>query len=635
MSLSPSEILKKYWGFSEFRPLQDEIINSVLEGKDTLALLPTGGGKSICFQVPALAKEGICIVVSPLIALMKDQVENLQKRGIKAKTVYTGMSRKDIDATLDTCAYSDVKFLYLSPERLNTAEFKARVLKMKVSLIAVDEAHCVSQWGYDFRPAYLKIAEVRELLPNIPLIALTASATPKVVHDIQSKLLFKKENLFQQSFARSNLSYVVRKTENKQLLLLDILKKVAGTGIVYVRNRKRTKELADYLLKNKVSADFYHAGLTTDERSKKQNNWIANKTKVIVCTNAFGMGIDKPDVRAVVHYEPVESPEAYYQEAGRAGRDGVRSFAVQVMSEQDLFSLNEQKEKNFPTPKEVRDMYDQILGYLSIAYNDGSGREYDFDLSDFCKKFSYSPIKVMHGLKLLESQEILFFSEGLLETPKVKIIVDKEVLYKFQVENRKYEPLIKFILRTCPGVFEDAVTFNETILSEKLKQTFDTTIGMLTYLNNIDILSYRPRREKPQLILLQDRVKREDVKLDTDYISERMSEYRERIKAVQKYLLNTLVCRSRMLLHYFGEDNTSDCGVCDICLTRKKAHLSTEEFSLLVNKIENLVKVKSHTVNELADVLNTKAEKIILIIEWLAECSTITRDEQGGIQWLG
>jgi ATP-dependent DNA helicase RecQ len=627
---SPHDILLQYWGFDRFRPMQEEIIRSVLDGHDTLALLPTGGGKSLCFQVPAMCMEGLCIVVSPLIALMRDQVLNLAQRGIKAEAIHTGLPKGEIDRLLNNAVFSDLKFLYVSPERLGTDEFKARVRDMKVNLVAIDEAHCISQWGYDFRPSYLQIAALRELLPKVPVIALTATATKIVVKDIQDKLLFTNGKVFQKSFVRHNLSYVLRKADDKNLQLLDILKKVNGSAIVYVRSRRKTKEIADYLRRNRISADFYHAGLENDERSKRQLAWLQNKIRVIACTNAFGMGIDKADVRLVIHMEPTDSIEAYFQEAGRAGRDEQKAYAIQLITTADNEDLLKSKNEDIPAYKEVKEIYDTICGEANIAYDEGAGLQFDFDLSLYAKQHSYSPIKVMHALKLLESQQLLSASDGFFSSAKIKVIVGKDVLYKFQVEHRKFEPLVKMILRTCSGVFEDYVTFNEAAIASKLKWTAEDTVTGLHRLSDLDILSYQPRREKPQITLLQNRIKKEQMSLDKKFIEDRIAGFKERIDSVRGYISNQTICLSRYLVQYFGETGSQDCGICSICLGRKKKTLSHAEFESIANNISAML-LEPMPFSVISSRLNIEIEKIKEVIDWLADNGKIGRTEDGRI----
>lgn len=418
-------ILAKYWGYHSFRPLQEEIITSVLQGNDTLALLPTGGGKSVCFQVPALVQEGVCIVISPLIALMKDQVDNLQKKGISAIAITSAMHKREIDIAFDNCVYGNIKFLYLSPERLITPIAQARIQKMKVSLIAVDEAHCISQWGYDFRPSYLEIAKLRELQPKVPVLALTATATPEVVKDIQEKLRFKKANVLQKSFERKNLAYVVIGEEDKLSRLLKVVNNVGGTGVVYVRNRKKTQEVAAFLQKNKIPADFYHAGLTPGERSQKQDSWIKNKTRVIVATNAFGMGIDKPDVRFVVHLDLPDSLEAYFQEAGRAGRDEGKAYAVMLYNEADINDLKSNVEMSFPSVEEIRQTYQALANYYQLAVGSGEGAAFDFDISELCRNYKLEPVTVFNSIRFLEKEGYISATEAVYQPSRINFTLNK------------------------------------------------------------------------------------------------------------------------------------------------------------------------------------------------------------------
>lgn len=627
---SPHDILKQYWGFDRFRPMQEDIVRSVLEAHDTLALLPTGGGKSLCFQLPAMCMDGLCVVVSPLIALMRDQVMNLNQKGIKAIAIHTGLPKGEIDRLLNNAVFADTKFLYVSPERLGTEEFKVRVMDMKVNLIAVDEAHCVSQWGYDFRPAYLKIAALRELLPGVPVIALTATATKPVVKDIQEKLLFKDGNVFQKSFVRHNLSYVLRHADDKNMQLLDILNKVKGSAIVYVRSRRKTKEISDFLKRNRISADFYHAGLDNDERSKRQTAWINNKTQVIVCTNAFGMGIDKPDVRSVVHMEPTESIEAYFQEAGRAGRDEQKAYAIQLTTAADNEDLLKNKTEHIPTYNEVKEMYDSICGEANIPYNTGVGQQFEFDISVYAKKHNHSPIKVMNVLKLLESQELLFVNDGFQSLAKIKLIIGKDVLYKFQVEHRNFEPLIKMILRTCSGVFEDYVTFNEVSIGSKIKMTGSEVIAALIRLNDLDIISFIPRREKPQIALLQNRIKIDELILDKKFIEDRIGGFKERIESVRGYLTNENICLSRYLVQYFGEADADDCGICSVCLGKKKQALSVLEFENIASTILELLK-QPMTFKDINLGIEASTERTKEVLEWLYDNGKIARSEDGKI----
>ncbi len=627
-------ILKQYWGFSAFRPLQEDIIQSVLQGKDTLALLPTGGGKSVCFQVPALAMQGLCLVVSPLIALMKDQVQQLNKRGIKAAAVYSGMPYRDIQTLLDNATNGAYKFLYISPERLATDDFRQRLPHLKVSLLVVDEAHCISQWGYDFRPPYLQIAEVRELLKKVPVAALTATATPKVVEDIQDKLLFRSRNVFRKSFVRSNLSYVVRQTINKQQSLLEILTRVSGTAVVYVRNRRKAKEFSDYLLKHRVKSDFYHAGLDPNLRARKQEAWMAGKTRVICCTNAFGMGIDKPDVRLVVHLDLPDSPEAYFQEAGRAGRDEQKAFAVQLVEKSDLISLDEKQKEHFPESSFIREVYDELCKEFRIAYHSGLNESFDFDLGTFSATRKWNPVPVLSALKILEQHKFIYLTEGVYQPSKIKAYASKEVLYKFQVEHKVLEPLIKFILRTSEGIFEDYVPLDEEAIAVRMKVPAATIAEQLQLLHRHHIFSYQARKNNPQVVLLQGRIKREELRLEEEFIAERKREYTARLAAMRNYVTENNVCRTRLLVQYFGETSAKDCGMCDVCVARKRAGLSAAEFSAIMKQLEDILSQEALLPEALYTELNLKKENLTSAIEYLLEAGRISKNEEGALYWV-
>lgn len=629
-----NQILKQYWGFNTFRAPQREIIESVIAGHDTLALLPTGGGKSICFQVPVMAMDGICIVVSPLIALMKDQVMNLNKKGIKAAAIYTGMPYRQIDTLLDNCVYGNYKFLYISPERLATDDFRVRMQRMKVCLLAVDEAHCISQWGYDFRPPYLKIAEVRDQLKNVPVIALTATATTEVVTDIQQQLHFKEGKVFIKSFVRSNLSYVVRQTTNKEQSLVDILSKVKGSAIVYVRNRKKTKEFADALNKHRIVADYYHAGLEPSLREKKQDNWVHNKTRVIVCTNAFGMGIDKPDVRTVVHIDVPDTLEAYFQEAGRAGRDEKKAYAVQLLDLSDIESLNKKLKESLPSPEFIREVYDALSIYLRISYNSGFQQTYDIDLGDFASKNKWLTNKALSALKTLQQQEIIYLTEGVYRQSQIKVATTKEVMYKFQVENKQYDPIIKFILRSSEGVFEDYVHIDEQNMAGRLKITANIVIELLNKLDSFGVFSYLPRKDKPQVIYLQNRLRKEELRLNTTAINDRKNEYETRLKAVREYVTENNTCRTRMLVKYFGEKDVDDCGVCDVCLAKKKSGLTDVQFSKAVSDVEAILKAKPLSILELSKQLNIEGVNYNKVLDFLMDAGKVTRNADKQLVWV-
>jgi ATP-dependent DNA helicase RecQ len=606
----PTDILKQYWGFDQFRPLQEDIIRSVLDGKDTLALLPTGGGKSICFQVPALCKEGVCIVVSPLIALMKDQVFNLKKRGIEAEAIFSGMAYREMDRILDNVAYGNIKFLYLSPERLTTDLIRERIKKMKVNLLAVDEAHCISQWGYDFRPPYLLISEIREFIPHVPVIALTATATPEVVDDIQEKLLFKQKNEFQKSFSRPNLAYVVLSEENKNAKLLDILRKVKGAGVVYARNRKLTKEIAKFLQEHKISADFYHAGLTPDERSKKQEDWLAGKTAIMVCTNAFGMGIDKPDVRTVVHMDLPESLEAYFQEAGRAGRDEKKSYAVLLYSEADKQSLERNLQVSFPPIQEIQQVYRALGSYYQLAVGAGEFQTFDFDIAEFCKNFKLEVFSTFSVLKVLEQEGWITMTESVWMPASFMVIVNRETLYDFQIKNPGLDPLVKALLRLSEGAFQHFVPINEAAVARLLKTTVEKVILAIQQLQKEGIVVYRPLKDKPQLTFTKERVATENFTIDTVAYNERKQRQQKRIEKAIAYATNAR-CRSQQLLEYFGESSPT-CGVCDVCLGRTKSELSADDFERYKMKIKQLIQAEKITERQLLEAFSSNRHAIVL-----------------------
>jgi len=614
------EILEKYWGYKSFRPLQEDIINSVLNGNDTLALLPTGGGKSICFQVPAMAKEGICIVVSPLIALMKDQVENLQKKDIKAVAITSAMHKREIDIALDNCVHGKIKFLYLSPERLETEIVKVRIKKMKVNLIAIDESHCISQWGYDFRPSYLKIANLRELLPNVPLLALTATATSEVVDDIQEKLLFKKKNLLQKSFERKNLAYIVQQEEDKLPRLIKIATNIKGTGIVYVRNRKKTQEIASYLKSNKIAADFYHAGLDGKTRDLKQQNWIENKTRIIVCTNAFGMGIDKPDVRFVVHLDLPDSLEAYFQEAGRAGRDEKKAFAVLLYNNGDKLELQKNIENQFPPIEEIRTTYQALANYFQLATGSGMGVTFNFDIAAFCDTYKLQTITTFNCLKFIEREGYITLSDALYKPARIKIEVNREDLYKFQISNPAYDFFIKILLRSYSGLFDEFAKISEYDLAKKLSTKQEEVIKRLNYLQQVNIITYVPQTELPLLTFTQPRIDAKELNISKENYAQLKKRAIERMEAVLHYAESTQKCRSRLLLAYFGETNTQRCNQCDVCLEENKQHLNNEEFDSISKQIQQLLAVHPMPLKQLVDAITESTEeKSLKTIQWMLD----------------
>lgn len=592
------QILRHYWGHNSFRPLQEDIIQAVLDGKDSLALLPTGGGKSICFQVPALQREGICIVVSPLIALMKDQVENLRARGIESVAIFSGMGKREIDIILDNCVYGPVKFLYLSPERLMTELVRERIKYMKVNLFAIDEAHCISQWGYDFRPPYLHLAELRELHPNVPILALTATATNRVVEDIQDKLGFKERNVFRKSFERKNLSYVVSHDENKLRKLFTIAKRIKGTGIVYVRNRRETQEVSRLLNREGVVSDFYHAGLDTELRSKKQESWVLNQTSVIVSTNAFGMGIDKPDVRFVVHLDLPESLEAYYQEAGRGGRDEKRAYAVLLYTEADRIQLLQKLERSFPSIEEIRQVYHQLGNYFQIAYGAGEDLTFEFDIADFCARFKLDVLKTLNTLKFLEHDEYITVTESVFLPSRLKIIVSPEELYRFQIEYASFDPFIKVLLRSYGGLYDQYAQIRESDLAKRLGIHLRQVIEMIKKLELLELVSYLPQTDKPQINFTKARVDSGNLFIDHRYLKERKEIMQEQVTSVIAYA-NSDRCRSQSLLEYFDDHSTDKCGVCDVCLEEKRKEKEIYLEDNITNEILSILSEKPLSLDDL------------------------------------
>lgn len=562
------EVLKNFWGYDTFRYPQEDIINSVLLGKDTLALLPTGAGKSICYQVPILSNPGIGIVVSPLIALMKDQVQQLRRKGIKAIEIVSGMSAREIDIALDNCIYGDIKFLYLSPERLQNNLVQERIKKMKVNLLAVDEAHCISQWGYDFRPAYLNISAIREIIPNVPVLALTASATSEVVLDIQEKLQFKESNIFQISFERKNLNYLVIKEENKLRRLVKIISKVPGTALCYVRNRKQTEEIAKFLNQHGIRADYYHAGLNLLDRARKQDDWILNKTKIMVATNAFGMGIDKPDVRLVVHLDLPESLEAYYQEAGRAGRDGLKSFAVLLNQDSDIDELKKKSIDNFPEFEELEACYQKLYNYYKIAYGSGKNLCFEFNWLDFSHQHKISIPRLIQLIKFLEYNKLIYLSDEYKNDSRLTICVSPDNLYAFQIANAHFDILIKTLLRSYGGLFEQYIAVN---LNDILKRSGINEVELnrqLKLLQEYKIIDFVKGSKAPLLTFLEDRLDSSNLMLNKKYWQSRKDVLTSKILAICDYAkLN--ICRSKQILGYFSELNYEVCGQCDVCISNK------------------------------------------------------------------
>ena len=623
-------ILKQYWGYDSFRPLQEDIINAILEGKDSLALMPTGGGKSLCYQVPAMAKDGLCLVVSPLIALMKDQVENLRRKGITAFAVYSGMSRKEVINTFKVAGESNCKFLYVSPERLESALFKEYLPGLGVNLIAVDEAHCISQWGYDFRPPYLRIAALREELPHVTMLALTASATPEVQKDICEKLEFQNHQIFRQSFERANLSYSVFKVDSKINKIIEVLRKVNGTSIVYCKSRKRTKELSELLQLQQISSDYYHAGLAQEERSKRQEAWINNKTRVIVCTNAFGMGIDKPDVRTVIHADVPDCLENYYQEAGRGGRDGKTAYAVLLYDDRDIHELEKLADLRFPSLKDIRDVYQSIANYLQIPVGSGEGDYYDFDLSDFLKKFKLVGHTTLYSLKSLEQENLLTFNEQVFNPSTVVFTTDKNQLRNIENENVKLDNIIKTLLRAYEGIFDQPAPISEKMMAGLLKIDYEEVKKQLHLLHTMGIIAYQPQKDTPQLFLSINRIKAEDVRIDMAAYINRKEQFQRRMKQMLEFVDESTACRSQVIGFYFGDEKIKACGICDNCLRQKASILSKEEFETLHHRIINLIKLEPlHTKDLLLKLNGVKKEKAWKVIEFLQAENKISVNKTG------
>lgn len=626
-------ILKTYWGYESFRPLQEVIINSVLEGKDTLALLPTGGGKSLCFQVPALAMEGLCIVISPLVALMKDQVENLRRRNITALAIHGGLNRKEVINTLRVAGNSNCRFLYVSPERLETALFKEYLPGLPISLIAVDEAHCISQWGYDFRPSYLRIQDFRKELPGIPVLALTASATPAVQKDICNQLLFTEQHVFRQSFERSNLSYSVFEVASKINKVVEILNKVQGSSIVYCKSRKRTKEYADLLNLQGIVAGFYHAGLDREQRDQIQDDWLSNKVRTIVCTNAFGMGIDKPDVRLVIHPDTPDCLENYYQEAGRAGRDDKKAYAVLLYNNKELKDLSQLTETRYPTLENVRMIYQALINYLQLPSGTGEGQSFDFDFADFVRKFKLAPLPATNSLKILEQEGLLCITEQVFQPSTVQVIAPSETVRSIEQMFPMLDPFIKCLLRTYAGIYDQAVGISEKNISFLLKKELVETSSALKKLHALDIIAYTPQKEKPQLYFLKNRVKAEQLHIDERKQAERKETFRHRIEAITRYTLERSRCRSVQIGNYFGDTQLKSCGKCDVCLQQKTNYaLKSEEFKEIHRDILLQIRPGPIAPQELLQKLgNIKKEKAWEVLQYLEAENKIVVDKEGAI----
>jgi ATP-dependent DNA helicase RecQ len=626
-------ILVKYWGFTTFRPLQEDIIKSVVEGKDTLGLMPTGGGKSLTFQVPAIASDGICLVITPLIALMKEQVNRLNSMEIKAIAIHSGLTSEEIEIALENCIYGDYKFLYVSPERISTSIFQYKVSRLNLSLVAIDEAHCISQWGYDFRPSYLKIALLRDHIPaKVPFLALTATATPHVIEDIMNKLSFKEPNILRTSFERKNISYLVRKVEDKGTYLVKTLLKAAGSGIVYVRSRKRCREVAELLVSEGISADYYHAGLPDEIRDKKQASWTSGETRVIVATNAFGMGIDKAEVRFVIHWELPDSIENYFQESGRAGRDGKPAFAVLLYSPSDKSRLTDSIRKKFPPVEKIKDIYEALCNYLQVPEGSGKDNVFEFNLYDFISKYRLQAIETFNGLQFLQREGYLELTEEINNPSRVHFIVSRDDLYKFQVANESFDSFIKLLLRSYTGMFSEFVSINEEALSRKSGASRDTIYHYLVKLSSYNIIRYIPGKKSALIIFSEERLMRKALFISPDNYLRVKERYEARLSRMIDYSESENRCRSVTLLDYFGEESDR-CGICDVCRKRNELDLSKYEFDLILEEIKKILSEKNVDAEELVRQTGYPEDKSLKVIRWLLDHNKLQKDDEMKLSW--
>ena len=621
------EILKQYWGYDSFRSLQEEIITSVYEGKDTLGLMPTGGGKSLTFQVPTMMMDGVCLVITPLIALMKDQVDNLKKLGIKATCVHSGMSYSEIIVALENCIFGNYKFLYVSPERLTTELFLAKLPHINVCLLVIDESHCISQWGYDFRPSYLRIVEIREYLPEIPVLALTATATPDVIDDIQEKLQFKQKNVFCKSFERKNIAYVIRETEDKLYELNHILSKMQGCSIVYVRSRKLTKEIAVELQRHGIQADYFHAGLTSDEKIRKQNEWKTDRLRVIVCTNAFGMGIDKPDVRLVIHYELPGSLEEYFQEAGRAGRDEKKAYAVALFSPRDVAQLKKRVKEEFPGREFVKDVYEKLAYFFQIPMNTGIDTGHNFSIEKFCATYGYNMTQVHNSLKILDLSGYITYIEDTDKQSKLLFTIQRDELYKFSEFSAEVENLIQVVLRSYTGLFVDYVHINETLLAQRAGISEQAVYESLKLLSKKNIIHYIPVQKIPTIYYNRNREELKYLFIPQSVYEQRRERLVNRLKNVIDYGSSKTQCRSKMLLQYFGEKDAKDCEKCDVCIDNRQRDMRSSEMDRLVQDVLNRLDGKETTLDEIAAATEYPEKRLIEAIRFLSDNGRIVIKE--------
>ncbi len=632
--LSPKEILKQYWGYDSFRSKQEDAIHSILDAKDTLTLLPTGGGKSICFQVPALMMDGICVVISPLIALMNDQITALKAKNIRALAITSGMSFSELDIALDNCIYGNYKFLYISPERIESDMVQQRLKKMNINLLAVDEAHCISEWGYNFRPSYLKIAEIREIT-TAPIMALTATATPLVVKDIQEKLKFDNGNIISTSFYRDELSYVVLKQDDKDSKLIQILNRVKGTSIIYCRTRKETKRIHLLLCEYGITSHYFHAGLDILERASKQKQWQLNHVRVMVATNAFGMGINKKDVRLVVHNNIPFSMEAYFQEAGRAGRDKKLSYSILLYNDLDINDLKKQINNHYPKIEFIKSIYQKISNYLGIAIGDGKHQEFSFDISEFCKRYSLNQLQTFNSIKLLEKEDYIKLSEAIHQPSRLFIKVNHNELYQFQIANKQYDILLKILLRSYGSLFDNFTKIQENIIAKRAQLSTQEVKDFLTNLKQMDILDYIPQNSNPKLLMLKTRVDSKYISLSKETLETRKANEEAKAASVIQYVSNQYQCRSHVLQNYFGEEDNKRCGKCDVCLERNKLKINDQEFEAITLAVQNLISQNPMHVDDIImAIVEFREDKMISVLQFLSDNGQIAMNNEKKLYWI-